>query len=170
MANEDVAPGDGAFRQWSTRPSRDDPGGPLSKIKSPTRSPWIRVLLLGVAFSLCFIQIHSFAFAFCHFVVWNLEASAVLHYIRNMIWPFFFKTQNGDGKKPDIMKIFENNAGTQCAHSMFNLDQKFHGLWGFHVYKRVQNQSRKTSVIRLPMLLCSKNSFQIFIKEYLKWN
>ena len=42
---------------------------------------------------------------------------------------------------------------TLCTPSIFNLDQKFHGLscfWGFRVYKRVQNQLRKTSVIRLP--------------------
>ena len=37
--------------------------------------------------------------------------------------------------------------------STFNLDQKFHGLscfWGIDIHKTVQNQSRKTSVIRLP--------------------
>ena len=36
---------------------------------------------------------------------------------------------------------------------IFKLDQKLHGLscfWGFHIHVRVQNQSRKTSVIRLP--------------------
>ena len=42
---------------------------------------------------------------------------------------------------------------SQCPPSIFNLDQKFHGLsyfWDFHVCKRVQNQSQKTSVIGLP--------------------
>ena len=37
--------------------------------------------------------------------------------------------------------------------SIFNLDQKFHGLscfWGIDIHETVQNQSRKTSVIRLP--------------------
>ena len=41
----------------------------------------------------------------------------------------------------------------QCAPSIFNLDQKFHGLscfWGIDIHETVQNQSRKTSVIRLP--------------------
>ena len=36
---------------------------------------------------------------------------------------------------------------------IFNLDQKFHGLsyfWGIDIHKTIQNQSRKTSVIRLP--------------------
>ena len=42
---------------------------------------------------------------------------------------------------------------TQCAPSISNLDQKFHGLscfWGIDIHEIVQNQSRKTSVIRLP--------------------
>ena len=41
----------------------------------------------------------------------------------------------------------------QCTPSIFNLDQKFHGLscfWGIDIHETVQNQSRKTSVIRLP--------------------
>ena len=41
----------------------------------------------------------------------------------------------------------------QCAHGIFNLDQKFHGLsfsWGFHINVTAKKQSRKTSVIRLP--------------------
>ena len=43
--------------------------------------------------------------------------------------------------------------GSQCAPSIFNLDQKCHGLscfWGIYIPKTVQNQSRNTSVIRLP--------------------
>ena len=42
---------------------------------------------------------------------------------------------------------------TQCVPGIFNLDQKFHGLscfWGIDIHETVQNQSRKTSVIRLP--------------------
>ena len=42
---------------------------------------------------------------------------------------------------------------TQCAPSIFNLDQKFHGLscfWDIDINETVKNQSRKTSVIRLP--------------------
>ena len=42
---------------------------------------------------------------------------------------------------------------TQCIAGIFNLDQKFHGLsciWGLYIHETVQNQSRKTSVIRLP--------------------
>ena len=42
---------------------------------------------------------------------------------------------------------------TQCTPCIFNLDQKFHGLscfWGIDIHETVQNQSRKTSVIRLP--------------------
>ena len=42
----------------------------------------------------------------------------------------------------------------QCAPSIFILDQKFHGLsyfWGIDIHEAVQNQSRKTSVIRLPI-------------------
>ena len=42
---------------------------------------------------------------------------------------------------------------TQCAPCIFNLDQNFHGLfcfWGIYVHETAQNQSRKTSVIRLP--------------------
>ena len=41
----------------------------------------------------------------------------------------------------------------QCIPGIVNLDYKFHGLscfWGFHMFKKVQNQSRKTFVIRLP--------------------
>ena len=48
---------------------------------------------------------------------------------------------------------FQNNHNSQCAPSIFNLDQKFHGLscfWGIDIHETVQNQSRKTSVIRLP--------------------
>ena len=48
------------------------------------------------------------------------------------------------------MELFET---TQCAPGIFNLDQKFHGVscfWGLYMHKIVQNQSRKTSVIRLP--------------------
>ena len=40
----------------------------------------------------------------------------------------------------------------QCASSNFNLDQKFHRLscfWDIDIDEAVQNQSRKTSVIRL---------------------
>ena len=43
--------------------------------------------------------------------------------------------------------------GSQCAPSIFNLDQKFHGIscfWGIDTHEAVLNQSRKTSVIRLP--------------------
>ena len=41
----------------------------------------------------------------------------------------------------------------QCAPSIFNLEKKFHGLscfWCFLIGEKVKNQSRKTSVIRLP--------------------
>ena len=49
-------------------------------------------------------------------------------------------------------KSFSLGQKSQCAHSIFNLDQKFHGLscfWGIDIHETVQNQSRKTSVIRL---------------------
>ena len=42
---------------------------------------------------------------------------------------------------------------TQHAPGIFNLDQKIHGFsyfWGIYIYETVQNQSRKTSLIRLP--------------------
>ena len=42
---------------------------------------------------------------------------------------------------------------TQCPPGTFKLYQKFLGLFGFwslYIYETVQNQSRKTSVIRLP--------------------
>ena len=42
---------------------------------------------------------------------------------------------------------------TQCTPGIFNLDQKFHGLsciWRLNIHETVQNQPRKTSVIRLP--------------------
>ena len=42
---------------------------------------------------------------------------------------------------------------TQCAPSIFNLDQKFQRLscfCGIDIHETVQEQSRKTSVIRLP--------------------
>ena len=42
---------------------------------------------------------------------------------------------------------------TQCPPGIFKLDQKFHGpfcFWGLYIHETVQNQSRKTSVIRLP--------------------
>ena len=45
---------------------------------------------------------------------------------------------------------------SQCAPSVFNLDQKFHGLscfWGIDIHETGQNQSRKTSVIRLPKFI-----------------
>ena len=53
----------------------------------------------------------------------------------------------------------------QCALSIFNLDQKFHGLscfWGIDIHETVQNQSRKTSVIRLPKFTT--------VKMARKWN
>ena len=43
--------------------------------------------------------------------------------------------------------------GAQCAPGIFNLNQKFHGVFcfqGFYIHEIVQNQSRKTSVIGLP--------------------
>ena len=49
------------------------------------------------------------------------------------------------------MWMFVNN--TQCVPGIFNLNQKFHGLscfWGLYIHKTFQNQSLKTSVIRLP--------------------
>ena len=42
---------------------------------------------------------------------------------------------------------------TQCNSDIFTLDQNFHGLsyfWGLYTHVTVQNQSRKTSIIRLP--------------------
>ena len=42
---------------------------------------------------------------------------------------------------------------TQCIAGIFNLDQKFHGLsciWGLYIHETVQNQPRKTFVIRPP--------------------
>ena len=53
------------------------------------------------------------------------------------------------GKTNEIFHIY----GSQCAPGIFNLDQKFYRVscfWGFQIYKRIQNQSRKTSVIGLP--------------------
>ena len=56
----------------------------------------------------------------------------------------------------------QENIVSQCAPSIFNLDQKFHGLpcfWSFHTYKRVQNQSRKTSVIRSKRVILKRQVF-----------
>ena len=42
---------------------------------------------------------------------------------------------------------------TQCAPGIFNLNQKFHRLsrfLGIDIHMKGQNQSRKTSVIKLP--------------------
>ena len=44
-------------------------------------------------------------------------------------------------------------SASQCTPDIFNLDQKFHGLscfWGIDIQETVQNQSRKTPVIRFP--------------------
>ena len=41
----------------------------------------------------------------------------------------------------------------QCAPGIFNLNQKFHGVfcfWGLFTHEIAQNLSRKTSVIGLP--------------------
>ena len=38
----------------------------------------------------------------------------------------------------------------QCAPGIFNLDQNFHGVFCFWDFQMYKNQSRKTSVIRLP--------------------
>ena len=49
--------------------------------------------------------------------------------------------------------ICTKSDSSQCAPCIFNLVQKFHGLscfWGIDIHETVQNQSRKTSVIRLP--------------------
>ena len=54
----------------------------------------------------------------------------------------------------EAAKPWQNHIdNSQCAPSIFNLDQKFHGLscfWGIDINEAVLNQSRKTSVIRLP--------------------
>ena len=53
---------------------------------------------------------------------------------------------------PWFRMVYSTNV-TQCALGIFNLDQKFHGLscsWGINIHETVQNQSRKTSDIRLP--------------------
>ena len=53
----------------------------------------------------------------------------------------------------NILIVYGYDNWTQCAPTIFNLDQKFHGLscfWGVDIHETVQNQSRKTSVIRLP--------------------
>ena len=42
---------------------------------------------------------------------------------------------------------------SHCAPAVVNLDQKFHKpicFWDLYIHEKVQNQSRKTSVIRLP--------------------
>ena len=42
---------------------------------------------------------------------------------------------------------------SQCAPGSFNLNQKVHGLYHFYkavIYKTIQNQLKKPSVIRLP--------------------
>ena len=53
----------------------------------------------------------------------------------------------------DNKEVNFDQYNSQCAPGIFNLDQKFHRVscfWGFQIYKRIQNQSRKTSVIGLP--------------------
>ena len=58
----------------------------------------------------------------------------------------FVKALSGRNAAPATLK---------CTPSIFNIDQKFHGLscfWGIDIHEAVLNQSRKRSVIRLPIL------------------
>ena len=71
-----------------------------------------------------------------------------------------------------VFRLKRTHVWSQCTPSIFNLDQKCHGLscfWGFLMYKRVQNQSRKTSVIRLQKSNPQKTSFSI-LKLALRWH
>ena len=55
--------------------------------------------------------------------------------------------------KNEILHYKSLNTKVDSAPSIFNLDQKFHGLSclrGIDIHEIVQNQSSKTSVIRLP--------------------
>ena len=56
----------------------------------------------------------------------------------------FVKALSGRNAAPATLK---------CTPSIFNIDQKFHGLscfWGLYIHETVQNQSGKKSVIGLP--------------------
>ena len=56
--------------------------------------------------------------------------------------------------KANVFKTYNTlDKRAHCAPSIFNLNQKFHGFscfLGIDIHETVQNQSRKTSVIRLP--------------------
>ena len=54
--------------------------------------------------------------------------------------------------RPRTFKLFSHSQHSQCTPGIFNLNQKFNGLscfWGLYIHEAVQNQLRKTSVIRL---------------------
>ena len=57
--------------------------------------------------------------------------------------------------KNAFMMRQHNNNSSQCAPGVFNLDQKFHGLFCFcdlDIYKIVQNHMKKPSVNGVPTI------------------
>ena len=62
----------------------------------------------------------------------------------------FISRRNSRESEKAARQLFQSS---QCAPSIFNLDQKFHGFscfWGIDIHETVQNKSRKKYVIKLP--------------------